>query len=106
MQSISRKDDQAEKKSVRWSCRWLGNEVQGKHTLPRGETHSTSKKGEAVMGDSLLSGLGQRWSANSRICYSMEAISLRTRKLQEIYASKFETRGKKSQISRNFPLKI
>lgn len=91
------------KKSVQWSCRRLGNEVQGKHTRPRGETHSTSKKGAAVMDGSLLCGLGQRWSANSRIHYSMEAISLRTRKLQEIYASMFETREKNSNFKELSP---
>lgn len=39
LQSISRKDDQAEKKSVRWSCRWLSNEERGKHTI-RGARHT------------------------------------------------------------------
>lgn len=53
LQSIHRKDDQAEKKSVRWSCGWLSNEVQAKHTRLRGETHSTSKKGAAGMGRQL-----------------------------------------------------
>lgn len=70
------------------------------------DTHSTSMKGAAVLGGSLLCGLGQRWSANSRICYSMEDISLRTRKLQEIYASKFETREKTPNFKELSPQKL